>query len=236
MEECMGGEIDRVWAVVKIDQDGSERIVGFGNVANLVTADAPNARRLRASIARVSDEERATIRFVEFSGRDVLEEFVRPETTVWDRLAREVPEKFRVMIQRYVELHTLPEATGTDHVSTAAAKIMAILRNDLSGAYGLDNTPLYVGSIVHFLREHAPPECWGSPERVEAWINFGPCARCTAKRPRLGPPGAEICGTCADDLRAEAEAIAGTMVSIVQASDDDLRSTPRLIPGSIETS
>lgn len=60
----------------------------------------------------------------------------------------------------------------TDHVQPGDF-LTAILRNDLREACGradeYNRTKLF--AIVAWLYNHAPHNCWGSPDRFEAWAN-----------------------------------------------------------------
>lgn len=78
----------------------------------------------------------------------------RPDKTL-------IEERFREALQRWVQL-ALP--TG--------GFLWAVLTNDLRGAIergdegALDNLP----HIVAYLYNDCPSACWGSPEKVRAWV------------------------------------------------------------------
>lgn len=48
----------------------------------------------------------------------------------------------------------------------------AVLSNDLSRAFGNadDNNAKAIGDIVAWLYNEAPAMCWGSPQKVGAWL------------------------------------------------------------------
>lgn len=62
-----------------------------------------------------------------------------------------------------------------DHHPTGGF-LAAVISNDLNGAVSradpsnLINLPAFT---AYFYNE-APPECWGSPERMKAWLERGP--------------------------------------------------------------
>lgn len=72
-----------------------------------------------------------------------------------------VPEHIREGIIDYVNSHR--EQGGF---------LMSVFRNDLRGAIGrADNfNILELREIVMFLNMNAPAPCWGSPEKVTAWL------------------------------------------------------------------
>ena len=50
--------------------------------------------------------------------------------------------------------------------------LTAVLQNDLSNAIGRADkvSLLWLPSIVRWIYNEAPSACWGSPEKVSAWI------------------------------------------------------------------
>jgi hypothetical protein len=67
-------------------------------------------------------------------------------------------------IQRYVDMHI---ETG--------AFLRAVLENDLRGASarGADmETCRALSELVVYLELNVPEQCWGSPEKVKAWLDF----------------------------------------------------------------
>lgn len=53
--------------------------------------------------------------------------------------------------------------------------LQAVLRNDLQDACARadDINRRYLWNIVAWLYNHAPANCWGSPEKVAAWVAAG---------------------------------------------------------------
>ena len=53
--------------------------------------------------------------------------------------------------------------------------LTAVLSNDLMGAVarGDDTNRAHLHHIVSFLLNYAPDDCWGTPARVETWLNGG---------------------------------------------------------------
>jgi hypothetical protein len=77
-------------------------------------------------------------------------------------LAR-VPEHLRGGLTRYLE----------QHIRTGSF-LAAVLRNDLADAVGLGQVSMAgLSALVRFLVYFAPPQAWGSPERVHAWLAPG---------------------------------------------------------------
>lgn len=77
----------------------------------------------------------------------------------------EVPPHLRAALQRYVE-HRIP--TG--------GFLRAVLENDLLGAVARadsENSAI-LSKIVKYIYHELPNGCWGSPEKVEAWLKPGP--------------------------------------------------------------
>jgi hypothetical protein len=73
--------------------------------------------------------------------------------------------------------------------------LMAVLSNDLRNAIGRadeKNLPA-LPAIVMFLHNEVPARCWGSPERVAAWLRDGggTCATCGQD-----VPAGETCPRC----------------------------------------
>jgi hypothetical protein len=75
-----------------------------------------------------------------------------------------LPPHIRAGFKSYIEDHRLP-----------GDFITACLENSLSGAFGtadeINRPRLY--DIVSFLYNEAPSECWGSREKVKAWVKEG---------------------------------------------------------------
>jgi hypothetical protein len=79
-----------------------------------------------------------------------------------------IPDPAMVAIQMYVTKGLLP-----------GPFLQAVISNDLTGActaadpHNLKNLPAFAA----WFRDEAPPRCWGSREKMEAWI-----AEATARR------------------------------------------------------
>lgn len=75
----------------------------------------------------------------------------------YSKLPSHIQDGFRV----YIERHVLP-----------GSFVRACLENDLSMAFGkadeINRERLY--DIVRFLHNEAPGTCWGSREKVKAWV------------------------------------------------------------------
>lgn len=71
------------------------------------------------------------------------------------------PERYRKAFHNYIEEHT---PTGDC--------FKAILANNLREALGRadDQTEKDLRAIVIFLMNEAPAECWGTREKVDAWL------------------------------------------------------------------
>lgn len=54
--------------------------------------------------------------------------------------------------------------------------LTAVLSNDLKGAFGRadENNRAAMFDIVSYCYNDIPSECWGSPEKVEAWLSRRP--------------------------------------------------------------
>lgn len=52
--------------------------------------------------------------------------------------------------------------------------IMAVLRNNLCEAFARADeiNQVMLGHIVAWLYTNAPSNCWGNPEKVEAWLGY----------------------------------------------------------------
>ena len=76
-----------------------------------------------------------------------------------------VPENILGALDRYVE-HRIPPGSCT----------LAILSNDLQGAYGRADhmTAAAMHDIVRYIYNCLPSACWGSREKVQAWLKGGP--------------------------------------------------------------
>lgn len=72
-----------------------------------------------------------------------------------------LPERLRGGMQRYIEDRIEP-----------GSFLLAVLENDLrwacTNADDVNRHLLY--DIVRWLYNNAPGSCWGSPEKVEAWL------------------------------------------------------------------
>ena len=81
-----------------------------------------------------------------------------PET---DLTYSRLPERYRGGMKRYIEEHIPP-----------GSFIRAMLENDLQGVMGnvdLD-TVSELRNIYLWIYNEAPGICWGSPEKVTAWV------------------------------------------------------------------
>ncbi len=58
--------------------------------------------------------------------------------------------------------------TGNEH----GGFVMSVLENDLRGAIGRADMQNLAAlkDIIMWLSTHAPSPCWGSPEKVKAWM------------------------------------------------------------------
>lgn len=70
--------------------------------------------------------------------------------------------------------HRFEEAIGDyiDKGVPVGGFLTAVLENNLKEAFGRadENSVLELPGIVSWLYNHAPAACWGSPERVDAWM------------------------------------------------------------------
>ena len=72
-----------------------------------------------------------------------------------------IPERMRGSITRYIENRVIP-----------GDFLQAVICNNLSEAVGraddenIKNLPAY----CNFFYNHAPFECWGSPEKMATWL------------------------------------------------------------------
>jgi len=72
-----------------------------------------------------------------------------------------IPERMRGAITRYIEDRRIP-----------GGFLQAVICNNLSEAVGraddenIRNLPAY----VNFFYNHAPSQCWGSPEKMIKWL------------------------------------------------------------------
>lgn len=75
-----------------------------------------------------------------------------------------VPAHCRAGLLEYIE-----------HGTPVGGFLTALLSNDLKETYARadDENRGAVLSYVQFLYSHAPSTCWGSPKRVEDWIEQG---------------------------------------------------------------
>jgi hypothetical protein len=60
----------------------------------------------------------------------------------------------------------------TDHIETGSF-LRSVLENDLRNACARADTEtgLCLPVLLEYLEIMAPAECWGSPEKVKAWLN-----------------------------------------------------------------
>lgn len=72
-----------------------------------------------------------------------------------------LPEHMRDGFKHYIEMRIPMGGFG-----------MAVVCNDLRGACGKadDINRHRLFDIVYFLYNEVPSQCWGSPEKVEAWL------------------------------------------------------------------
>ena len=86
------------------------------------------------------------------------------ELTSYEFLGYHLPFQIISGLKRYIEERIKP-----GHFLTA------VIRNDLSEAFGradhecLTNLP----AIVAYFYNEAPSACWGSPEKMEKWLESG---------------------------------------------------------------
>jgi hypothetical protein len=84
---------------------------------------------------------------------------------IWNQAAADVliPDYMQGGLRLYLELGIMP-----------GDFLLAILRNDLKGACAnADNVNKHrIYHYVVYLYGYAPDECFGSPEKVEAWVKF----------------------------------------------------------------
>jgi hypothetical protein len=76
-----------------------------------------------------------------------------------------VPPHLRAGLLRYVNDHRRP-----------GGFLLAVLENDLSNAMGRADDESRAGlyAIVCWVYNEAPSTCWGSPEKVKAWLERVP--------------------------------------------------------------
>lgn len=65
---------------------------------------------------------------------------------------------FRPGMERYIEERIRP-----------GGFLAAVLRNDLMDAAVRADETVDLRALVKWLYNHAPPDCYGSPEKFEAW-------------------------------------------------------------------
>jgi hypothetical protein len=72
-----------------------------------------------------------------------------------------IPERMRDGILNYIERRWPP-----------GGFLQAVICNDLREAAGRadDENQLLLFEYVKFFYNHAPHECWGSPEKFQAWL------------------------------------------------------------------
>jgi len=75
-----------------------------------------------------------------------------------------LPERMRGEMRRYIVEGVLPGPFVTAAVS-----------NDLCGVFehGDDENILALMHYLRFLKNHAPPQAWGSVDKVQAWQQLG---------------------------------------------------------------
>ena len=81
--------------------------------------------------------------------------------TIEEGLEAKVPEHILPGLKRYVDHHIEP-----------GGFLRAVLENDLKEAFGRADEDSRNGlfDIVCWLYNCAPGKCWGSPEKVQAWL------------------------------------------------------------------
>jgi hypothetical protein len=77
---------------------------------------------------------------------------------------RAIPDYMREGIARYI-----------DHGIKPGDFLTAVISNDLKGAFRQadDTNVKIIGEYVRFFYAWAPPQCWGSPEKMQAWMERG---------------------------------------------------------------
>lgn len=72
-----------------------------------------------------------------------------------------IPDHMHDALRSYLEMGLLPGSFLT-----------AVLENDLKGAFGAADhiNASRLKDYVSFLSNFAPSSCWGSPEKVAAWV------------------------------------------------------------------
>jgi hypothetical protein len=73
-----------------------------------------------------------------------------------------LPEHLRAGMQRYIE-----------HGIETGGFLRAVLENDLVHTFlraDYSMEMLQIGILVSFISDYVPPEAWGSPAKVAAWI------------------------------------------------------------------
>jgi len=73
----------------------------------------------------------------------------------------EIPKRMRASISRYVEDKILP-----------GDFLQAVISNDLSEAMGRadEENMAQLPAYVNYFYNHTPCTCWGSKEKMEAWV------------------------------------------------------------------
>lgn len=89
---------------------------------------------------------------------------IRLELETFSHRGLTIPERMHGGIIRYIENRTSP-----------GSFLMAVILNDLKEAcaYADDENAGLLHVYVSFFYNRAPSQCWGSPERVTAWLNNG---------------------------------------------------------------
>ena len=86
------------------------------------------------------------------------------EMTMWSELNRKqtIPEHTKQALDRYVNQGIPP-----------GSFLIEVLCNNLSGAFGRadDKNIANMFAIVKYVHNDVPAIAWGSPERIESWIN-----------------------------------------------------------------
>jgi hypothetical protein len=91
-----------------------------------------------------------------------IRESLRTPTLSDSRKYGEAPVRILDSIHAYVEHRRMP-----------GGFVVAVLENSLSGALGAadDASRRGLDDIMSYLWNEVPADCWGSPAKVEAWLN-----------------------------------------------------------------
>jgi len=87
-----------------------------------------------------------------------------PYTFLYGTTAYVIPERMRSGLELYVKDHIEPGDFLT-----------AVIRNDLKEAIGRadDENMAVLPAYVNYFYNHAPSPCWGSKEKMDAWLKEG---------------------------------------------------------------